>query len=795
MGSKIALPISIIAIGLIPLCLIPFLTRYKKLLLLIGFCLIVMVGGALRFQSATQKFDERYLQFYNDQGAVEIKGMVTNDPEDRNVTAIFHLAASEIKTAGKTKQVTGQVLIRVPRYPKYAYGDVLKVTGKLETPSQLGDFDYKGYLAAQDIYSVMNYPRVEILDTGQGFKPLAWLYSLRNGIAQSLSLALPEPQSALAQGILLGIRGNIPSPLMDAFARTGTAHLLAISGLNLAIVIGILLSIGIWLFGRRYSIYIWLALFATWFYALLAGMNPPIIRGAIMGSLFLVGEFLGRQRSTLTALAFAAAVMVGIEPQVLWQASFQLSFLSMAGLILLFPNFQNLGRKGVIAAIGKQRNLASLFNAIIDSFAVTLAATLMSWPLIAYYFGIVSFVSLPATFFAMPAMPGIIITSALVGIAGLFAQPLAWILGWIAWLFISYFIIVLHAFDALPFSFVKLDSIHIWQVWCYYTLMAIVWLSLRHRRRLADFFSSRLSKIRQLACDASRLAPRVNKGWVIYPLLIIASLVWIAVLSMPDDKLHVSILNVGQGDATLIQTPNGQNILVDGGPNSQAINMELGRKLAFWDRKIHLVVLTQPQADHLTGLVEVLRKYKVKHAIDPGITCSSAICQQWHNEIENKGIKYEIAHANQEINLGNGIRLEVLHPPLPLLDSTPDDIDNNGIVLRLSWNEISFLLTADIRQEAECYLIAHRANLRNTVLKVAHHGSLTSTSPGFLAVACPDVAVITSGAGNRFGLPNTRVVDRLIKEVGIDRVYQTSKHGTIEFITDGKRLWVKTTNY
>ena len=260
---------------------------------------------------------------------------------------------------------------------------------------------------------------------------------------------------------------------------------------------------------------------------------------------------------------------------------------------------------------------------------------------------------------------------------------------------------------------------------------------------------------------------------------------------MPDDKLHVSILDIGQGDAILIQTPNRQDILIDGGPSPQAIGLELGRKLPFWDRTIDLVILTQPQADHVAGLIEVLQKYKVQQVIEPGITYSSATYQQWFKLVSDNEIKRETGHEGQEINLGNGIKIEVLHPSSPLLQDTSDDIDNNGMVLRLSWNKVSFLLTADIGREAEWYLIAQRANLKSTVLKVAHHGSQTSTSPQFLAIVNPEVAAISVGANNRFGLPNSEVLDRLTERVGSDRVYLTSTQGTIEFVTDGNRLWVK----
>jgi competence protein ComEC len=359
---------------------------------------------------------------------------------------------------------------------------VLQVTGELKTPVSFDDFDYKSYLARQGIYSIIYYPKIEVLDTGKGFEPLQWLYSLREYLSSSLAKALPEPQGSLAQGILLGMRGNIPYSLNQAFSRTGTAHLLAISGLHIAIVIGMVLSLAILAFGRQRYIYIWLALVAIWLYALLTGMRPPVIRGAIMGSLFLLAEFLGRQRSAITALAFAAAVMVGIKPQVLWSVSFQLSFLAMAGLILLYPYFQTQGRKGITAVFRDKEVMVNTGNMVTDSFAVTLAAIVAVWPLIAYNFGVVSLVALPATFFSLPALPAIITTSALVAFTGLFIPIAAQILGWLAWLFLSYLLLVVQGFDVLPFSSFQVTTVPIWLVWGYYVVLAIAMVFVSHRK-------------------------------------------------------------------------------------------------------------------------------------------------------------------------------------------------------------------------------------------------------------------------------------------------------------------------
>ena len=746
---------------------------------------MALLGGALRFPSSLPGGDEQSLCFYNDKGVVEIQGMVAEEPDVRSTFCQLELAAQEINIGGTKREIRGTALIRLPRYPGYHYGDVLQVTGELETPQPFDSFDYRSYLAHEGIHSILYYPQIEVLDSGEGVRLLRWTYALRERLSVSLTKALPEPQCSLAQGILLGIRGNIPYSLNEAFSRTGTAHLLAISGLHISIVIGMVLSLAILAFGRRYSIYIWLALLAIWLYVLLTGMRPPVIRGAIMGSLFLIAEFLGRQRSAIIALAFAAAAMVGVQPGVLWTVSFQLSFLAMAGLILLFPQFQIWGRQVVATSSGDREALMTTGAMVTDALAVTLAAVTAVWPLVAYYFGIVSLVALPATFFSLSALPAIIVTAGLVAFAGLLVPLLAQVLGWLAWLFLSYLLLIVHGFDALPGSSLELASVSSWQVWCYYIVLAAAVAVVSRRKQLAGSFS-------RLASGLKAIIPaHLPRKWLIPALLIVAILVWSVVLTRPDDKLHVSFLDIGQGDAILIQTPAQQDILIDGGPDPQKANLELSKKLPFWDRAIDLVISTQPQADHITGLVEVLQRYKVRQVLDADVSYDSPIYQQWLELVEQKQIRRDIAGAGQEIDLGHGITIEVLNPPPDLFQGTSSDVDNNGVVLRLSWGKVSFLFTADIGREAEFELIGQRANLKSTVLKVAHHGSNTSTSPQFLAAVDPEVAVVSVGTDNPFGHPSSEVVERLEERVGADNVYLTSERGTIELITDGERLWLK----
>ncbi|MFA4836823.1 MAG: MBL fold metallo-hydrolase, partial [Dehalococcoidia bacterium] len=279
--------------------------------------------------------------------------------------------------------------------------------------------------------------------------------------------------------------------------------------------------------------------------------------------------------------------------------------------------------------------------------------------------------------------------------------------------------------------------------------------------------------------------------WIILPLVVAAVLIWVAALTASDGRLHISVLDIGQGDSILISKGN-QQILIDGGPSAAKLSNELGGKLPFWDRTIELVVSTHPDSDHLTGLVEVLGRYKVKKILTSGEEIDSDVYREWRKLIDEKGVECVIAQAGQEISLGNGVRLAVLNPPDRLVGGAPADLNDNSVVLRLEAKRFSMLLTGDIGAEAEKSLLGENVELRSTVLKVSHHGSNTATSADFLAEVKPMLAVISVGADNKFGHPAPEVGSRLQKAVGNDRLFLTSENGAIEFVTDGEKLWVDT---
>jgi len=236
-----------------------------------------------------------------------------------------------------------------------------------------------------------------------------------------------------------------------------------------------------------------------------------------------------------------------------------------------------------------------------------------------------------------------------------------------------------------------------------------------------------------------------------------------------------------------MESPSGHQILVDGGPSPATITFALGKALPFWDRSLDLVILTHPQEDHLAGLIGVLERYQVGLLLDSGEDCASEACQRFWELVEVKEIPYRKAEAGMRVELGDGVRIEVLHPPPELLRGTGSDVNNNSVVLKVTMGRASLLLTGDIEEEGERALLASGRALRNLVLKAPHHGAATSLTPRFLGEVSPQLVIISVGE-NKFGHPAPETLAKLSSLTTL----RTDEEGTIEVVTDGERYWVVT---
>lgn len=258
-----------------------------------------------------------------------------------------------------------------------------------------------------------------------------------------------------------------------------------------------------------------------------------------------------------------------------------------------------------------------------------------------------------------------------------------------------------------------------------------------------------------------------------------ATFIWSAVFEQASDGiLEVTFFDIGQGDAILIETPSGRQVLIDGGPDKRILE-KLGQEMSFYDRTIDLVVVTHPDADHITGLVEVLNYYQVDHILTSGLDKDTIVAQKLKELIKEKGIPLILAQAGQNIILEEGIVLEILWPKQSLISSYANSSNNISIVGRLVYGETEILLTGDIEKKVENILI--NQDIQSDILQLPHHGSKTSSGLNFLKAVDPEAVVISVGQKNRYKHPSPEVLER-IKNI---LTYRTDQNGDIKILTDG----------
>jgi len=249
--------------------------------------------------------------------------------------------------------------------------------------------------------------------------------------------------------------------------------------------------------------------------------------------------------------------------------------------------------------------------------------------------------------------------------------------------------------------------------------------------------------------------------------------------SLENGKTKVVFFDVGQGNSVFIEAPNGNQVLADGGPGSQVLN-KLGEQMPFFDREIDVVILTHPDADHLNGLIEVLKNYQVNEVIDTCIEDSGKGYAEWKKIIEEKKIHHLCAQAGQKIKLADGVELDILFPFVSLEGVKFTNTNDSSIVMEFVSNNSKIMLTGDAEVKTEYQLVNSSLNLKSQILQVGHHGSKSSTSQEFLAAVNPEIAVIQVGADNRYGHPVQEILDRL-KSVS-NKIFRTDEDGDIEFL-------------
>jgi len=701
----------------------------------IAACGLFLLLGSLRYTlSLPDLSDPGHIAAYTDQGEVTLWGRVVDEPDVRDTYTSLRLAVDRVQIEGKEHLVKGKILVRASRYPAYMYGDELEVEGKLETPPVFEEFSYRDYLARQGIYGMLGWPKISLLSRGGGSPVYRSLLAFKARTQSTIARILPEPEASLLTGILLGVETGIPEAVKDAFATTGTTHIIAISGFNIS-AIALMLSTAT----RRWVSRRWVPLLTVagiWVYVILVGAAPAVRRAAIMGSLYPVARLSGREGDTLTGCLFAALLMTLQNPLVLWDVGFQLSFAATLGLIFYARHLLDVGQHSLSRVLPPgwvERALGVLREGLL----MTLAAQITTLPLLLHYFGQLSLVSFLANGLILPVQPVVMFLGGLVTGLGVIWPPLGHTLGWAAWVPLTYTIRAVEWTAGFPRASLPVEGFGPGCVLAWYGILAVLTL-----------WSRQSSEDRRTWRD--RLRTQVPTVVLLGVLLMAALLVWIAVFSLPDGRLHVVFFDVGQGDAIFIRTPHGHQILVDGGPSPTLLLDKLGRAMPFWDRTLDLLVLTHPDEDHLAGLIPALERYPVTYAMEPALPHETPLAEEWERLLRHRGVSHVIGQQGMRIALEDGLLLEVLHPGPGLRQGTDADDNNNSLVLRLVYGRASFLLTGDLEHEGEQALLRAGQPVTSQVLKTAHHGAGSGTGESFLAAVDPQLAIISVGKDNRF---------------------------------------------
>ena len=637
------------------------------------------------------------------------------------------------------------------------YGELLLVQGKwgqLPQRRNPGGFDYRAYMDRSEVRGSLIMEHIKLAATGRG----NWLIStvvvpVRQYIRNLADKYLQGDEVALLLGLALGERSGLSARVQEAFSNTGTTHVLAVSGLHVVLVAFILfMALRIVRVPRR-----WAALgtcAGLVFYTLLTGSPPSIVRAAIMAVAVLLGGLFERQGNGLNMLGLAGLLILFCWPQSLFDVGFQLSFAATAGILAVTRPIQN--------QLFRVTENEFLREWLLLPLAVSLAAQIFTAPFLAYHFHKIPTISLLANLVVVPTTNLLLALGLLLAmlypLGNLVVWPLAAATYAASWISLR----SVELFDMIKFGVIIWSRPNLSQTLIYTIALIII------------FNYNKIKKIRFVI--------------IVFLLAVLNVFVWAKTFAT-EDKLRVTFLDVGQGDAIFIQFPNGRTMLIDAGPSQE--KFDSGQRTIYPFLKyqglnnIDLAIISHGDSDHAGGFSYLLSHVNVKKLMISGHQCDQPLFLA--------AMETALKTKTDIDTLWGYDTLSGISPARGFVFCQRDsaaDANESSIVCFIQYGQKSFLFTGDMGPQMEDTLYARGLLPKCTVLKVPHHGSHINNSPAVIKAISPELAVIHVGQHNRFGHPSLEVVEGY-KAAGAV-IYRTDEQGAIEIETDGSRLVVKT---
>lgn len=705
-------------------------------------------------------------------GAEFLVGRVVDSRRSRQGNLRIDLADTTARKGQEALLLPGRVRLScsgeaaVPR--QFVYGDWIRVSGwispvgRAALPHQQDTVDF---LAADGVSAqvwVREATAIELLRR-RSIPLLEWpVYSsrrIRDRALAAIDQTLPPVSGGLLQAMLLAERDAVPPDLMHAFRRTGLAHLLALSGLHVSLLVGCVFGT-LRLLRIRRKLRAMLSLLFVLFFLTMVGWQAPIVRATVLGVCLMLGSILERKTDGLNLLALSALLQVLIQPLELYQLSFQLSHLIVFYLLLA-----HIASQPILTGI-RRTWLRWPAVGILASFIASMASA----PLIGNAFGFISMIQVVANLPAVPLAGLVVFLGLFFCTAVVLFPPLGPLLA--------------------PLMMVPLWMLeHVTRLFAHAPVFAVGRSSNAALALLYALLAVALTPWNRLP----PLLPARPARKVLVLLLLLLVYVCVDLVSILPKPLRVQFLALGQSDCVLVRCPHGETILVDGGrPTASLAHRSLLVDLLHRERvrRVDVMLNTHPQADHIGDLDRVVRAgIPVGLAVvnpDPG---GGEHAQAFRRALADAQVRVATAHAGMELRGIRDVRLEILYPApnLTAFSAGPGDPNEWSVVARLVYRQFELLLTGDIGSEAELALLRRGVELDSDVLKVPHHGSRRSSTPAFLRRVDPEVAIVQVGR-NPYGHPSPETLHRL-RQAGAC-VFTTQRHGTVELVTDGETYTV-----
>ncbi|HEY0348580.1 MAG TPA: ComEC/Rec2 family competence protein [Pyrinomonadaceae bacterium] len=710
--------------------------------------------------------------------------------------------------------------------------------------------DRQGY----DATGVVKSPLlIERLDDERVFLPVAWLYEWRQHLEAEFDRRFSAETAGVLDAVLLGNRHKVSRAVADRFREGGTFHVLVIAGLHISFIAGLLFLLMKRITRNRVVQFVCLAimLFA---YSLAVGAQMPVIRAALVFTFGIFAPLVWRRANSLNVIAAAALVLLVSRPSDLFDPSFQLTFLSVISIVTLavpiitrmqavgtwrpahetpYPPsgpawFRSLSETIFWSERAWQTEMAAsnvtyrlfktgwadklerwhlqrLLRFSIAAVIVSATVQIGMLPLLVIYFHRLSFASLLLNIFVGVAMAGLafvaLAATLLAQFSSAVAAPLIFLSEKIEWLMVH----AIDPFNRFNTASIRLPHYHGWAASIYvlyFVCLSVIVVALFRWHPLRPAMITGAATFLRRSYLISLVA--------VFGLLLAVIIFHPLSAARADGKLHVDFLDVGQGDSALVTMPDGATLLIDGGgrPNidwqtSDDVDTDkrferdtrsIGERVVseyLWARgldHIDYILPTHADADHIDGLNDVARNFKVRGAIVSRTPADDAEYIRFAQTMKTASVSIERIGAGDILHFGE-VAIDVLWPS-PADNSDAPWRNNDGTVLRIRYGNQAFLFTADIEKEAERGIVNQGTDLRSNIVKVAHHGSRTSSTPDFIAATRASLAIISVGRTSIFGHPNKEVVDRW-RATGA-QMMTTGERGTISVVTDGKELKVST---